>query len=124
MNWNREEIEAFFGASFKWIDPLWELRVQAGGLKYRLWIDEPGGVAFLTADPKDPDHALPAIEVGIACGLISTGLAIPVGPILNFYVGTEKSDVHLRLCITRTPDGIFSVSPSWPLSDMVKTVSR
>ncbi len=89
------------------------MRFVAGGIRYRLWLDELGGSLFLTGDVRDPDYSFPAIEVGCECGRIEETEADEVGPVLLIYASQDKDQNHLRLCITRDRERRFSISPHW-----------
>src|ERR1700722_3745621 len=113
MNWQKESVESFFGASFVWIDSMLEMRFEAGGIRYRLWLFEERSMLVLTGDVRDPDCSFPAIEVGCECRNIEETEASGVGPVLRFYASPDKNRERLRLCITRDRDLRFSISPCW-----------
>lgn len=113
MHWQKERVESFFGAKFAWVDPMHEIRFDAGGIHYRLWLDEQRGSLFLTGDVRNPDYSFPAIEIGCDCRRIEEIEASDVGPVLLFYASQDKHQQHLRLCITRDGEHRFSISPHW-----------
>ena len=117
MHWQKEHVENFFGAPFTWIDPMHEMRFEAAGVRYLLWLDEQSESLFLRGDVRNPDCSFPAIEVGCQCRRIEQTEASGVGPVLLFYASSDKRQEHLRLCITRTPERCFSISPHWPQHD-------
>jgi hypothetical protein len=111
MHWQKQVVEEFFGAQFTFIEPLHELRFEAGGMRYRLWLDDQRHLLVLTGDVHNADDAFPAIEIGCRCERIEQTQAIGVGPVLLFYDNPDNSQEHLRLCITRTGDRRFSIAP-------------
>jgi hypothetical protein len=114
MHWTKEHIERFFGAPFIWVDPFHEMRFEASGIRYLLWIDEQKESLFLRADTSNPDSSFPAFEIGCQCKRIEETEAIGVGPVLHFYASREKCQDYIRLCVTRTRGHSFSLSPHWP----------
>jgi hypothetical protein len=118
MNWQKDNVEDFFGARFVSKDALeigsmLELRFEAGGIRYRLWIFEKRGMLLLTGDVRDPDCSFPAIEIGCECRYIEETKAGDVGPVLLFYASPDRNQEHLRLCITRDRELRVSISPHW-----------
>lgn len=113
MQWPKERLENFFEAKSTRVGRMHELRFEAGGIRYRLWLDERRDWLFLTGDVRDPDRSFPAIEVGCECRRIEETKASAVGPVLLFYASSDKAQEYLRLCITRDHEHRFSISPHW-----------
>jgi hypothetical protein len=113
MHWQKERVETFFGVPFTSIDPMHEMLFEAAGMRYPLWIDEQNESLFLREDVCSPDCSFPAIEIGCQCRRIVETEASAVGPVLLFYASSDERQELLRLCITRTPERCFSISPHW-----------
>lgn len=84
------------------------MRFSAGGMNYQLWYFEEQGQLFFKADPVNTEVAFPALEFGFRCDRVSETEARGVGPVLLFYSGDE-----VRLGVTKTSEGCFSLSPNW-----------
>ncbi len=111
MHWNKKQVEEFFGASFISDDHVLYLQFEAGRLKYHVMLDENRRFVLINADPENPYSAFPAIELQFPCARIDLSEAGGVGPVLLFYLNEEKAVEHVRLCITRTKERTFSLSP-------------
>ena len=113
MHWNKQQVETFFGVAFVSIDRMHEMRFDAGGLKYYMILDETKHFLALHADVDRPDSAFPAMELQFQCSRIEQTEAKEVGPVLLFFASDERVIEHLRLCVTRTKQHAFSLSPHW-----------
>lgn len=111
MHWNKQQVESFFGNVFISTSHIHEMHFGFGDLKYYVRLDEASHLVVLNADPSRPDSAFPAIELQFQCARIEQTEAGGVGPVLLFYASDKKENEALRLCITRTKEHTFSLSP-------------
>src|SRR2546423_4029334 len=110
MKWNKNQLEDFFGATFIPAGPFLEMKFESGGLRYRIRFEEGANMIILKADARNPDSSYPALEIEITCQLITIGEAVGIGPVLYFYSSSECKPDEISVCITRTKDGVFSIS--------------
>lgn len=113
MHWNKSQVESFFGVAFVSADRIHEMRFDAGRLRYYMILDETKHFMALHADSDNPDSAFPAIELQFQCSRVEQTEASGVGPVLLFFASDERIIEHLRLCVTRTKQYAFSLSPHW-----------
>jgi hypothetical protein len=108
MALDRTLLETFFANQWDEFDQLREMRFSACGMNYQLWLVEERNWLFFKVDPVNTDVAFPALEFGFRCDRLREATAAGVGPVLLFYSGET-----VRLAVTKTSAGCFSLSPNW-----------
>ena len=79
---------------------------ESGGLHYWIWLFEDR--FSIRADPAKERQPLPAIEIEVKCDSVKDSETINGWKLLYFCV-----DGQIRLVITRSEPGRFSISPNW-----------
>ncbi len=108
MALDRSLLETFFASRWDEFAQMSELRFSACGMNYQLWYFEERNQFFFKADPSNPEVAFPALEFGFRCDRVSETKAGGIGPVLLFHCDDE-----VRLAVTKTSEGCFSLSPNW-----------